>query len=181
VTNFRLGNFCTRLELPDKVFGRPMNPNPSLSKLRVLVVEDEGLVALNLERILHRFGCEVIGPISEVDEIIGMVVKHRPQGALLDVNLRGRKIFDVLPELMSFRVPFVLVSGYDDPTLFPPAFRDLPRIVKPFDESMLQRVCLDFLIQAERFNPRRQPETAASRSPEAKEPGRSVCSASLLD
>lgn len=116
-----------------------------LPKLRVLVVEDEGLVALNLERILHRFGCEVIGPISEVNEILGAVVKYRPDGALLDVNVRGRKVFDVLPELMSFGIPCALISGFDDPTLFPPAFRDLPRIGKPFDESKIHRVCLDFI------------------------------------
>lgn len=121
-----------------------MKSDTALSKLRILVVEDEGLVALNLERILRRFGCEVIGPISEVNDIIEVVVKHRPDGALLDVNLRGRKVFDVLPELINLRVPFVLISGYDDPTLFPPAFRDLPRVSKPFDESALHRICLDF-------------------------------------
>ena len=122
-----------------------MIPNSSLSRLRILVVEDEGLIALNLERMLHHFGYEVIGPISEVGDIIDAVRKHCPDGALLDVNLRGRKVFDVLPELTSFGVPFVLISGYDDPTLFPAAFRDLPRIAKPFDESALHRVCLDFI------------------------------------
>ena len=116
-----------------------------LSNLRVLVVEDEGLIALNLERMLCHFGCHVIGPISEVGDIIGTVMKHRPDGALLDVNLRGRKVFDVLPELTGFGIPFVLISGYDDPTLFPAAFRHLPRIGKPFDESVLRRICLDFI------------------------------------
>jgi two-component SAPR family response regulator len=129
----------------DGVLRGAMIHNSSLSKLRILVVEDEGLIALNLERMLHHFGCEVIGPISEVGDIIDAVRKHCPDGALLDVNLRGRKVFDVLPELTGFGVPFVLISGYDDPTLFPAAFRDLPRIAKPFDESALHRVCLDFI------------------------------------
>jgi len=112
--------------------------------LRILVVEDEGLIALNLELILHRFGCEIIGPISQVDDILSAARAHRPDGAFLDVNLRGRKVFDVLPEIISLGVPCVLSSGYDDPMLFPAAYRDLPRIAKPFDEGALRRACVEF-------------------------------------
>lgn len=131
--------------------GWTMNPDAALSTLRILVVEDEGLIALNLERMLRQFGCEVIGPISEVGAILDAVKKHRPDGALLDVNLRGRKVFEVLPELTSFGVPLVLISGYDDPTLFPAEFRHLPRIGKPFDQSVLRRICLDFVASASSF------------------------------
>jgi two-component SAPR family response regulator len=116
----------------------------SLSQLRILVVEDEGLIALNLELILRRFGCQVVGLISEVGDIMEAVRKHRPDGIFLDVNLRGRKVFDVLPELISSGVPCVLSSGYDDPNQFPAAFRNLPRIAKPFDEAALRRVCVEF-------------------------------------
>lgn len=112
--------------------------------LRILVVEDEGLIALNLELMLHRFGCEIIGPVSRVDDIVGAARAHRPDGAFLDVNLRGRKVFDVLPEMIGLGVPCVLSSGYDDPMLFPAAWRDLPRIAKPFDEDELQRACAEF-------------------------------------
>lgn len=112
--------------------------------LRILVVEDEGLIALNLELILRRFGCEIVGPISEVGDIVGAARDHRPDGAFLDVNLRGRKVFDVLPEMLSLGVPCVLSSGYDDPMLFPAAYRDMPRIAKPFDESALRRACVQF-------------------------------------
>jgi CheY-like chemotaxis protein len=126
------------------VFGGSIASEVSLSQLRVLVVEDEGLIALNLELILRRFGCEVVGLVSEVSDIVDAVKKHRPDGIFLDVNLRGRKVFDVLPELISLGIPFVLSSGYDDPTQFPAAFRNLPRIAKPFDESALRRVCVEF-------------------------------------
>jgi two-component SAPR family response regulator len=115
-----------------------------LPPLRILVVEDEGLIALNLELILRRFGCEIVGPISEVDDIVGAATMHRPDGAFLDVNLRGRKVFDVLPEMIGLGVPCVLSSGYDDPMLFPAAFRNMPRIAKPFDETALRRACAEF-------------------------------------
>jgi two-component SAPR family response regulator len=121
-----------------------MVPDVLLPPLRILVVEDEGLIALNLELILQRFGCDIIGPISEVDNIIDAVRGHRPDGAFLDVNLRGRRVFEVLPELVGLGVPCVLSSGYDDPMLFPAAFRDMPRIAKPFDETALRRACVEF-------------------------------------
>jgi DNA-binding NtrC family response regulator len=139
------------VNLPNRhadVFGGAA-PEVSLSQLRILVVEDEGLIALNLELILRRFGCQVVGLISEVGDIMEAVRKHHPDGIFLDVNLRGRKVFDVLPELISFGVPCVLSSGYDDPSQFPAAFRNLPRIAKPFDESALRRVCVEFRSLAE--------------------------------
>ncbi len=126
------------------VFEETSIPDESFSRLKILVVEDEGLIALNLELILHHFGCEVVGPISEVGDILGAVKEHHPDGILLDVNLRGRKVFEVLPELINYGIPCVLTSGYDDPALFPAKFRHLPRIGKPFDESDLRRVCLEF-------------------------------------
>jgi len=125
-------------------FRDSMTPEVALPPLRILVVEDEGLIALNLELILRRLGCEIVGPISKVDDIIGAARMHRPDGAFLDVNLRGRKVFDVLPEMIDLGVPCVLSSGYDDPMLFPAAFRNMPRIAKPFDEMALRRACAEF-------------------------------------
>jgi DNA-binding NtrC family response regulator len=125
-------------------FREPVVPDAMLPPLRILVVEDEGLIALNLELILQRFGCEIVGLVSKVDDIIDAARAHRPDGAFLDVNLRGRKVFDVLPEMMGLGIPCVLSSGYDDPMLFPAPYRNLPRIAKPFDETALRRACAEF-------------------------------------
>ena len=130
------------------VFGEATAPEISLSQLRILVVEDEGLIALNLELILRRFGCQVVGLVSDVGDIVDAVKKHHPDGIFLDINLRGRRVFEVLPELVSFGIPCVLSSGYDDSTQFPAAFRNLPRIAKPFDEQALRRVCVEFALLA---------------------------------
>jgi DNA-binding NtrC family response regulator len=152
------------------VLGGAIAPEVSLSQLRILVVEDEGLIALNLELILRRFGCQVVGLISEVGDIMEAVRKHHPDGIFLDVNLRGRKVFDVLPELISFGIPCVLSSGYDDPNQFPAAFRNLPRIAKPFDESALRRVCVEFGSLAEA----RQADQGAARMRKARRASVSV-------
>jgi len=114
-----------------------------LANRRILLAEDEGLIALDVESMLQGFGCEVVGPLSELEDILLAIQAQPLDGALLDVNLRGRQVFDILPEFISRNIPVVLTSGYDDASLFPRAFRELPRISKPFDQGTLHRVCVD--------------------------------------
>ena len=115
--------------------------NTPLAGLRVLVAEDESLIAFDLVQALEAAGCEVVGPVNQVDDVPRLAKSERLDGALLDINLRGRQIFDVLPELQHLGLKVVLTSGYDDATLFPPAYRGLPRMSKPFDDRSLRQVC----------------------------------------
>ncbi|WP_257167151.1 hypothetical protein [Bradyrhizobium sp. SRS-191] len=115
--------------------------NAQLEGLRILVAEDEGLIALELETVLQGFGCEVIGPVSRVPEVLREAERGNIDGALLDVNLRGEQIFAILPQLIALGLKIVITSGYDDATLFPPEFRNLPRLAKPFDERALRAMC----------------------------------------
>jgi DNA-binding NtrC family response regulator len=112
-----------------------------LAGKRILVAEDEGLIALELERILEDFGCEVIGPLASVDEVLENAQCGGLDGALLDVNLRGRQIFEILPALQKRGLRLIITSGYDDVTLFPAQFRAMPRVAKPFHERELRRIC----------------------------------------
>lgn len=112
-----------------------------LAGCRILLAEDEGLIALELERILEEFGCEIVGPLASVDEVLENAQRGNFDGALLDVNLRGRQIFEILPALQKLGLRLVITSGYDDVTLFPAAFRAMPRVAKPFDQKELRRVC----------------------------------------
>jgi DNA-binding NarL/FixJ family response regulator len=115
--------------------------NSTLEGLRILVAEDEGLIALELETVLQGFGCEVVGPVSRVNEVLREAERGGLDGALLDVNLRGEQIFAILPRLIELKLKIVITSGYDDATLFPEAFRTLPRLAKPFEERALGRIC----------------------------------------
>jgi DNA-binding NtrC family response regulator len=119
----------------------PGNSKKPLAGHRILVAEDEALIALELEQILENLGYEVVGPLSRVDEVLQQAERGGFDGALLDINLRGRQIFEILPKLMGLGLKLIITSGYDDLTLFPPAFRAVPRIAKPFHEKELRRIC----------------------------------------
>jgi DNA-binding NarL/FixJ family response regulator len=112
-----------------------------LAGYRILLAEDEGLIALEVEGLLEDFGCEVVGPLASVDEVLENAERGGFDGALLDVNLRGRQIFEILPALEKLGLRIIITSGYDDATLFPTPFRAMPRIAKPFDEGQLRRIC----------------------------------------
>ena len=112
-----------------------------LAGRRILVAEDEALIALELERVLTDFGCDVVGPLASVDEVLESAQHESFDGALLDVNLRGRQIFEILPVLEELGLRLIITSGYDDVTLFPAPFRAMPRVTKPFDETALRRIC----------------------------------------
>ncbi len=117
------------------------SPKKLLSGRRILLAEDEGLIALELERMLVDLGCDVVGPVASVEGVLKNAERGGFDGAVLDVNLRGRQIFEVLPKLQSLGLRLIITSGYDDVTLFPPPFRAVPRIPKPFDERELKRIC----------------------------------------
>jgi DNA-binding response OmpR family regulator len=112
-----------------------------LEGLRILIAEDEALIALELEALLQEFGCEAIGPVSRVAEVLREAERGNLDGALLDVNLRGEQIFAILPQLIALGLKIVITSGDDDATHFPPDFRSLPLLAKPFDERALRAIC----------------------------------------
>lgn len=115
-------------------------PNPSCR--RILIAEDEGLIALQLEQILATLDFTVVGPVSAVKDVLAALDTDAFDGALLDVNLRGHSIFPVLPRLTERNKPFIITSGYHAQSLFPPAYRDVPRASKPVDEGLLRELCL---------------------------------------
>ena len=79
----------------------------------VLVVEDEFLIAMDLERLLERNGWRVLGPAATVQEALRLLDGEAPDVALLDVNLRGELVTPVAERLRARGVPFVVASAYD--------------------------------------------------------------------
>ena len=108
-----------------------------LAGLRVLVVEDDMLIAVHIEEILQGFGCVVVGPVGNLDAALRMADDEALDGAILDVNIQGGHVYPVAERLRARGVPFALASGYGDWAL-PEAFRNQPRLTKPFTELELE-------------------------------------------
>ena len=117
----------------------------SLAGRRILVVEDEFLIAMEVEDILHALGAEVVGPFGRLKPALGAVQKEVLDGAVLDVRLDGETSEEIAAVLVSRGLPVLLTTGYEREQL-PPALRNLPRLRKPFDERDLR----DMLEQAYR-------------------------------
>lgn len=104
----------------------------SSNTTKILVVEDEFLVAMELESILVAGGHEVLGPVSTVVAALEMLEQCRPDAAVLDVNLRGEAVTPVVQSLRQMDVPFVLATAYRSDDL-PDALRGTVNMGKPVD------------------------------------------------
>ena len=109
-----------------------------LSGRRVLVVEDESLVAMLLETILEDMECIPVGPASNIDDGEALARDTADlDAALLDVNVAGRQVFPVAEVLKARGVPFVFSTGYGEGGL-PEEWRGQATIQKPFTEAAIR-------------------------------------------
>jgi CheY-like chemotaxis protein len=109
-----------------------LGADQALRGLRVLVVEDEVLIAMYLEDILLELGCEVIGPASTVSEALDLAARSKLDAATLDVNLGKETVYPVAEALEQARIPFVFVTGYGAAGLSE-TYARYPAIKKPVD------------------------------------------------
>ncbi len=101
----------------------------SLEGVRVLLVEDEYLVASLIEEILEIAGCIVTGPIPRLAQAVDAADRETCDAAVLDVNLAGERIYPVADILSRRNIPFVFVTGYG---VLPGEYANRPRLCKPF-------------------------------------------------
>jgi PAS domain S-box-containing protein len=106
---------------------------------RVLLVEDEMLVAMMMAELLQDIGFKVIGPFGSVAEALTGIERQSLDAAVLDVNLRGEMVYDLAEKLMGQGIPIVFVTGYGADSL-DRRFASYPVLQKPVDSAALQRV-----------------------------------------
>ena len=105
---------------------------------RILLVEDELLIALSVESMLAELGYAVVGPVARLDEAIECARGEAElDGALLDISLGRDDVFPVAEVLAERGVPFVFASGYTGGAL-PDRFRGRPHLQKPFSMRQLK-------------------------------------------
>ena len=106
--------------------GRP------LAGRRILVVEDDYLIAETLAEVLAAAGAVVAGPVGTADEAHAALAEQGSalDAAVLDIDLHGEKSYAVADAMIRRGIPFVLTTGYDANAV-DPAYRHLPRCEKP--------------------------------------------------
>jgi len=149
-----------RIEFPEGV--PPVFPNTAGTgraapaevgpRRRILLVEDESLIAMAMLQSLRELSFEVVGPFGTVGEAIAAIESEPIDGAILDVNLAGEMAYPIAHILQSRKVPFVFMTGYGSETVAVP-FPDVRIFQKPIDREALQKL---FVV--------RTPEVAPPRS-----------------
>ena len=103
----------------------------SLAGASVLVAEDEALIGMEIEILLSDAGCSVLGPYASAADALASLQRQRPDAALLDLKLTDGLVTPVADALTASGVPFILLSGSDDPDL-PEGLTSAPRASKPY-------------------------------------------------
>jgi DNA-binding LytR/AlgR family response regulator len=107
-----------------------------LAGKRVLVVEDEFLLADELVRELQAAGAVIVGPAPTVGVGLGLAESGHPDLAVLDINLRGQMVYPLADALAEADVPFIFATGYDAVAI-PLAYAHVPRCEKPVSQGKI--------------------------------------------
>jgi CheY-like chemotaxis protein len=99
-----------------------------LAGLRILIVEDEPIVAMCLEDMLDELGCVIIGPANRLSEGLSLAKGEMLDAAILDINLAGERSNAIAEALHARGIPFAFASGYG---AAPEGF-GAPMIEKPY-------------------------------------------------
>jgi CheY-like chemotaxis protein len=108
-------------------------------KLRVMIVEDEFIIADEIAMIVEGAGHAVIGPVASVEDAAAMLASEPPDFAIIDANLRGQSSSPLARSLAGMEIPFCICTGYriDD---LKPTFGDVAVIQKPVRDRALLSV-----------------------------------------
>lgn len=106
---------------------------------RILIVEDEMLIAMLLEDIVSDLGHQAVGPAMRLESALLAVDRDEFDYAILDINLAGKQSFPVAERLRERGIPFVFASGYGQAGLID-TFREAPILQKPYDAEQIARM-----------------------------------------
>ncbi len=111
----------------------PESASATTRSLRVLVVEDNGIIASKIVQLMARSGCRVVGPVATLAAALDLAQQKNSilDAALLDIDLRGEAVYPLAEVLEARGVPFLFLTGYEQPAI-PETWRGMPRIEKPF-------------------------------------------------
>jgi len=115
----------------------PKPAEVSLSDVAVLLVEDQMIIAMDVEGMLEDSGIGTVVTASSVDEALRRLKDFAPDVAVLDVNLGSRTSAPVAEELRRRNIPFLFATGYGDQAMIPPGSEGAPVLPKPYERNSL--------------------------------------------
>lgn len=121
---------------PGMTSARHPDRRRGLAGKRIVVIEDEPLIALDVEAILAAAGCEVVGTAGTLEEARQLIAAAEYDAALVDGNLAGHAVDDLAVALTQRNIPFAFITGYGRDFL-PNGFREAAVVTKPFLENQL--------------------------------------------
>ena len=101
---------------------------------RIIIVEDDYFLASDLANGFVEAGFEIVGPVPSLAMALALVEKEQVEGALLDINLDGEKVWDVADALIKRGIPVVFVTGYDRDHI-PERYAEVPLCLKPVNAA----------------------------------------------
>jgi CheY-like chemotaxis protein len=104
---------------------------------RVLVVEDDGILAEIVVELLGELGYEAVGPLRAIQGALEVLEREPPDAAILDVNLSGQSVYPLAESCADRGIPIVFMTGYADLAHMPARFHGCARIGKPFHRDSL--------------------------------------------
>ena len=108
---------------------------------RILLVEDSPVVAPFTADLLEELGCSVVGPAPNMAAARELIENEEFDAAIMDIHMRGERVFPLCEALEARRVPFILTSGYADWQI-PDKWEDRPRLQKPYTIEEVRRALL---------------------------------------
>lgn len=127
----------TATPLVGRVPASPTSNTPLAADLRVLLVEDQMLIAMDVEATLLEHGATQVVTASSADEALAAIRKQAPDIGVLDVNLGSGTSIPVAEELRRRNIPFVFATGYGDGSTIPVELRSAPTVRKPYEGESL--------------------------------------------
>jgi CheY-like chemotaxis protein len=115
-----------------------------LSNRKVLIVEDEMMIAMLIEDMLEEFGCKLVGPATSVPRALELIDNESIEIAVLDLNLDGTDTYAIADALQRKNVPFIFATGYGS-TGLRQEYGNRPVLQKPFQQKDLEMALAEAL------------------------------------
>jgi PAS domain S-box-containing protein len=114
---------------------------------RILVVEDEALVALQVQGDLQQAGFHVIGPARSLKHGLLLATQEEFDAALVDISLGRDTSAAIADQLLARSIPFVFATGYSEASMLPKHLREIRRLKKPYVAAEMQEILSDLMAQ----------------------------------